>query len=208
MPRPSYTLSLRVLRWLCVLAALFLLIAGSWAAYTYAYYTIVPDPGFLMVHSPEYYLPQVRMVGTWIFLPILFLSAVLIVLWVFLIRLKKTQQMAQEQEQLPQQSDLHMEEMQRRSLSGSFPSLRVRVLRWFCVILSWIILLVGIVLAISFAFQKIALDGSIGQYTSDWILFVGLALGIFIFIPALFLFAVLNVISVLAGYQRSRCVAA
>ena len=89
MPRPSSTLSPRVLQWLCVLAALFLLIAGSWAAYTYAYQTIYPPAGINMLQSPEYYLAQVRMVGTLIFLPIVFLSAILLALWIPLQRVKK-----------------------------------------------------------------------------------------------------------------------
>lgn len=170
MPLSSYTLSPRVLQWLCVISALFLLIAGSWAAYTHAYLRIYPQGDMNFPYPPEYYLTRVRMVGTRMFLPIAFLAAILIVLG---ISLKKAE-------------------------SGSFPLMRVRSSRWFCVLISWIILLVGMFLAGYFAIKAIA-------PVSEFSVFA-LALSIFIllFIPPLFLFVVLNAISTLAVSRRRR----
>ena len=163
MPLPPGTFSPRVLQWLCGLSALFLLIAGSWAAYTYAFYTIFPLPHLQMSYQPEYYLARVRMVGTLIFLPILVLTAVLIACGIFLRRLH---------------------------LSGSFPGRRACLLQWCCVILSWRMLLAGTFLAGPFVLQAIALASPVN--TS-----LDLAVSIFIFTPALFLFMVLNVVSTL-----------
>jgi hypothetical protein len=170
MPFSSYTLSPRVIQWLCALSALFLLISGSWAAYTYAYSTIFPPPHFQMSYPPEYYLAQVRTVGTWIFLPIVFLAAILIVLG---ISLKKAE-------------------------SGSFLLVRVRSSRWFCVLISWIILLVGIVLAVSLAIRTIVPVNVIDPTNIP----LSFALAILILILPLFLFVVLNAISTLAVPRR------
>lgn len=83
-------------------------------------------------------------------------------------------------------------------MSGSFPAVHVHMLQRVCVILSWIFLLVGMFLAVTVAIKTISPDGEInpGAISLGW------AVGILIFIPALFLFVVLNVMSTVAGYQR------
>lgn len=195
MLHPSNTRFSHVLPWFCVLSVLFLLIAGSWAAYTYAYLTNVP-PGDIMLQQPlEYYQAQARMIGTLMFLPIVFLSAILVALWIFLRRQEKR---SQTHEKLPQHT---LQSERQRSASDSFPSVHMCSFRWFCVLISWIILLAGMFLAGYFAIKAIA---PVIDFNPANISF-GLALSIFIliFIPALFLFVVLNAIGTLAvSHQR------
>lgn len=100
---------------------------------------------------------------------------------------------------MPQQDTLPSER-QRNALAVAFPLVRMRLFRTFVIILSWIILLVGIVLAVAFAIES---RSSTGAIPPDDILF-GLAVGLLIFIPALFLFVALNAIGTLVAPRRRR----